>query len=135
MKNVVLLVLQIGLFWLCWYPTTGRSYVSQTPKLHKIFRFTILSIDSITLILQLIFINNYNAYKIIIFVYLLAATTVLNIIDSVGKRKYYELLKQRIQIVQKDSPVKNFKEMQAVLVEKFDQLYQISDIQKVYTDF
>ena len=134
MKNVVLLVIQILIFLVSWNPT-GTTYIHQTPKLYKIFRFTILSIDFVTLILQLIFINNYNAFNIIIFVYLSVATTVFSIIDSVGKRKYYELLKQRIQIVQKDSPAKNFKEMQAVLVEKFDTLYQISDIQKVYNNF
>ena len=93
-----------------------------------------LSINILTLILILVFIDDFNVCCTILLLGLTTTCIVLTIIESIGKRKHYELLKQRIQIVQKDSHTNNFKEMQTILVVKFDKLYSISDIQKVYSN-
>ena len=134
MQSILLLVLQI-MFLLGSLIPTGHKYIGTTPQIYNAFKFSMLSINICALILELVFINDVNMCRTILLLCVIATGIALTIIESVGKKKHYELLKQRIQIVQKDSLIHNSKEMQAVLVEKFDKLYSISDIQKVYTDF
>ena len=133
-RSIGILIGQILILFVAVKPIGQPAYIYQQP-MYKINNLTMLSINLLAMILELLFFNNTNVCKAILFVSIFVAGIVSCIIGSIAKQKYYELLKQRIQIVQKDSPTKNFKEMQAVLVEKFDKLYSISDIQKVYTDF
>lgn len=133
MKSILILGIQIIFLFGSLIPT-GRRYIGETPQIYNAFRFSMLSINILALTLILVFIDDFNVCCIILLLGLTTTCIALTIIESIGKRKHYELLKQRIQIVQKDSPTNNFKEMQTILVVKFDKLYSISDIQKVYSN-
>ena len=132
-RSIAVLIAQILFFVFCSMgPHHGYLWDS---KLKKTFKLTIFSIHSSAFILELIFIHKFNVCLAILFGSMLVATIVLHVMDSIGKRKYYALLKQRIQIIEKNCPAKNPKELQKILVEKYDVLYSIPDIQKVYNDF
>lgn len=131
-RSIRVLIAQILFFVFCSMGDHGYLWDS---KLQKTFKLTIFSIHSSAFILELIFIHKFNVCLAILFGSMLVATIVLHVMDSIGKRKYYALLKQRIQIIEKNCPANNLKELQKKLVEKYDVLYSISDIQKVYNDF